>query len=109
MTSTGAVALERDGGAALTKRIGGLVAIAIAIGLGVMTPSWGVFAGLGAAALAIMGISLLAMSFQFTGKGSCPSCGKEMNDLPGEAEAVVCPHCAQFATIEARAMRVTPE
>lgn len=98
-----------DRGAARTKRIGGLGMVLLAAGLGYLATLHGFLAGMGAFVFGVAGLSLLAASFGFAGKGPCPSCGAEIPDVPCESEGVPCPGCGAYAIVKDAHLHRTPD
>ena len=101
--------LVRDIKSLAFKLGAGIVLLGLATGCGVLATHYGFMAGLGAAIFGVAGLSLTVTAFRFTGRGPCPSCGKEMSDVPAETDGARCAHCGAYALVRASTMTVTPE
>ncbi len=100
--------LTTDEGAKRNKLIGAAVLLVLAAGCGYLATLYGFMAGMGAAIFGIAGLSVLASAFGFAGVGHCPTCGKEMRDLPRDTEAASCRCCGNFAIIRDAKLFPTP-
>lgn len=103
------VELESASGSAVPKVLGALVLLAVCAGLAWLAVDWGFAAGLGALIFGVSGLSLLATAFAWTGRGACTACGKTIDELPSDLEAVRCPHCGVWHRIAGKRMSRTPD
>lgn len=108
MSASHGIALTADGTSRMHLRVYGLVLLAVAGGLGAMTPSWGFMAGLGAFFFGIAAITVLVGSFGYMGRGPCPSCGNELTAVPKDIDGFPCARCGEYAIVRGASLFPTP-
>lgn len=102
------VPLDIDTGSSRQKLVGGLVLLGLSAGLAWLARSHGFMAGLGAAVFGIAGLSLLAASRAFSGKGPCPLCRRELTGVPRDIDGLRCHHCQDYVHVKDGQMYATP-
>ncbi|MEI8256515.1 MAG: hypothetical protein WCJ30_12650 [Deltaproteobacteria bacterium] len=100
-TGRAGVALVRDTGARNLKVGYGSVLLVGAGVCGYLATLYGFMPGMGAFVLGIAGLSVVGTAFGFTGSGPCPTCGKQLSDVPKNSAGVPCPACGAYATVSA--------
>lgn len=102
------VPLTADAASKRNKLIYGSVLLAVAGVCGFLATLYGFMAGMGAAIFGISGISMIAAGFSYSGRGPCPTCGKELVDLPRDVEARFCAGCGNCAIVREARLFATP-
>lgn len=109
MSSGQGIPLTPDRGGQVKRALFGLVWLIVAGVLGYLATIYGFMAGLGSFIFGLAGISLIAMSFTFMGKGPCPACNTEMRGISKNEEAAHCGNCGDYSVAREGQLFRTPE